>query len=173
MIRLTEIVSQIIQELKDKQLNEWDSISLYESKYFEETADPNFAYEYYEPKPNTWEFNDKYGNSIGCRFIPGANYYESYFNVKTLDKKDIEVFTIDKSKLDPNSFSGGTDEHRSDTICKILRDEVLNRKPSFLKIHPIDEYRHKIFKKCAEICKEKYSELEIKEIGKEIYLINK
>ena len=63
-------------------------------------------------------------------------------------------------------------------ILSNLKDEILskyllNSKHSIVKLHPLNDYRYKIFMKCAEICKEKYPNVEIKPFGKEIHLINK
>lgn len=99
--------------------------------------------------------------------------------MKDLNGNVVKVFDYEqnKSKLDSTSFQGGSDEHRSDTICAILINEVipmyLNNIGDMIKFHPINDYRFKIFWKCAEISKEKYPFIEIKQIGKEIYLIRK
>jgi hypothetical protein len=180
MIKLNKLLSEIMEDASIKNLNEWEATIYEESRLFQEIANPEFAYEYKEVFSNVWEFNDRYGNTIGVRFYPSNKEFESYYIVKTLDGGEAKIFDYDitKKHIDPTSFQGGSDEHRSDTICKILLDEVLpnyllNSKPSIVKLHPLNDYRYKIFMKCAEICKEKYPNIEIKPLGKEIHLINK
>jgi len=177
MINLNDILNKLN---KINNINEYDSILLYESEFFNELADPDWAYTYKKVADDVWEFNDKYGNQLGVRYLSGPKYFESYFIVKSLKGNNVIVFDIEsnKDRIDLTSISGGPDEHRSDTICKILLDEVLpkhllNKEDSFIKLHPLNDYRYKIFLKCAEICKEHYPTLTIKPIGKEIYLINK
>lgn len=179
-MKLTEIINQILEETYNKQLDEWNSIMYEEMRRFQELSNPNFAYNYIQTTPNTWEFNDKYGNILGVEFNPSLKYVDSYYKMKDLEGNEINVFDYEsnKHKIDPLSFQGGTDQHRSDTICKIIRDEIaplhlIKKKSSIIKFHPLNEYRYKIFLKCAEICKEEYPELEIKEYGKEIILVNK
>ena len=75
MEKLTEILSKIIQEAKGKQLDEYNGSLFEEMRLFQEFADPNFAYPYKEVKPNVWEFQDKYGNMIGCHFLPLSKYH--------------------------------------------------------------------------------------------------
>lgn len=180
MIKLTELLSEIMQEGTRRNLGEYEYILFEESKVFQELADPDRAYKYNETNKDIWEFNDKYGNTLGVRYLSIPKYFESYFKMKNLKGKDEIVFDIEANKntLDLSTYQGGTDDHRSDTICKILLDEVLpnyllNKKPSLIKLHPLNNYRYDIFYKCAEVCKEKYPELEIKKLGKEIHLINK
>lgn len=181
MIKLTAIISQIIQEAKSKNFDDvYEAIFFKDSRLFQEISNPDFAYEYKQITPEIWEFNDKYGNTLGVQFDPVTKYLDSYYKMKDINGKDINIFDYElfKGKIDPLSFQGGTDEHRSDTICKILLDEILpkyllNEKPSIIKIHPLNEYRFNIFWKCAEICKEKHPILEIGKTGKEIYIVNK
>lgn len=181
MIKLMSIYSQIIQEALDRNFtNERENIMFEDSRLFQELADPNFAYKYNKIDNNTWEFKDKYSNTLGVYFDPSNRYLDSYYVVRNLDGKEIKMFDYEsnKERIDPTSVQGGTDQNRSDTICKIIRDEIipeylLKSKPSIIKIHPLNEYRHRIFLKCAEICKEKYNFLSIKEIGNEIHIINK
>jgi len=181
MIKLSDILQQILQETKQKNFQDvYETIFFEDSRLFQELANPDFAYSYTKISDDIWEFNDKYGNILGVQFDPYTRYLDSYYKMKDLNGKEINVFDYDKFKnvIDPLSFQGGTDQHRSDTICKILRDEILpqsllNKKPSVIKIHPINEYRHNIFFKCCEVCKEKYDNIEISQSGKEIYLINK
>lgn len=181
MISLTEILSGIIQEAIEKHFdNVFEAILFEDCRMFQELSNPDFAYKYKEEEPNLWRFADRYGNFIGVKFDPTNRYLDSYHEVKDLNGKSLNVFDIlaNKNSIDPLSFQGGTDQHRSDTICKILRDEVLpkyllNSKPSVIKIHPINEYRFKIFWKCAEICKEKYPQITIKQLGDEILILNK
>lgn len=139
------------------------------------------AYNYKESIPNYWNFEDKYGNQLEVRFIPGVNYIESYFILKDKKENWIKVYDYDKVKdnINPeNQLVGGTDDRRSDTICKIIRDEILpkhllNKKPQTVKLHPLNDYRYKVFYKCAEVCKDKYPQIEIRKMGNEILLINK
>lgn len=180
MIKLTELLSQIIQECVNRNLNEKDSTIFEECHLFLELADPNASYKYKEISLNVWEFQDRYSNVLGVEFNPGNKYVDAYYKMKDLNGREVKVFDYESNKdaLDPLSFQGGSDERRSDTICKILRDEVIpkyliNKNPQLIKLHPLNDYRYKIFMKCAEICKEKYPQIEIKEAGKEIHLINK
>ena len=178
MIKLKEILDEIIvSELQKRP----DIILISEEvKVFQEIADPDHAYKYELVNDNEWEFNDRYENILGVTYAPSSRYFESYYIMKDLKGNKIKVFDYETNKenLDPTSFQGGSDEHRSDTICKILLDEILskyllNSKHSIVKLHPLNDYRYKIFMKCAEICKEKYPNVEIKPFGKEIHLINK
>ena len=178
MIKLKEIWDDIvINELQKRP----DIILISEEvALFQEIANPDHAYKYKLVKDNEWEFNDRFGNTLGVLFIPSNKYFESYYIMKDTKGNKVKVFDYETNKeyLDPTSFQGNSDEHRSDTICRILLDEVLskyllNSKLSIIKLHPLNDYRYKIFMKCAEVCKEKYPNIEIKPIGKEIHLINK
>lgn len=181
MIKLTTIISQIIQEAQNKNFNDvYETIFFEDSRLFQEISNPEFAYPYKQITPEIWEFNDKYGNILGVQFDISTKYLDSYYKMKDTEGREINVFDYEsvKGKIDPLSFQGGSDQHRSDTICKILRDEIipmylLKSKPSIIKMHPLNEYRFNIFWKCAEICKEKYNQLEITQVGKEIYIIHK
>lgn len=181
MISLTEILSEIIQEAMERHFDSvYEAILFEDCRMFQELSNPDFAYKYEKGGEDVWKFSDRYGNVIGVRFDPITKYLDSYHEVKDLEGKEINVFDLlaNAHRIDPLSIQGGRDEHRSDTICKILRDEIipkhlLNSKPSIIKIHPINEYRFKIFWKCAEICKEKYPQITIKQLGDEILIINK
>jgi hypothetical protein len=173
MIKLKSILLEELQKRAD------EAIILEEIKTFQEIADPFYSYKYKLIKDNEWEFNDKYGNILGVKYMPDLKYFESYYIMDDIKGNKIKVFDYETNKeyLDPTSFQGGSDEHRSDTICKILLDEVLpkyllNVKPSIVKLHPLNDYRYKIFMKCAEICKEKHPNIKIKPVGKEIHLTN-
>jgi len=183
MIKLTKLLSEIIQESYKEQTGNNlsdEMVILYEDmRLFQEFADPNFVYPYKETEPNVWEFKDKYGNELGVQFNPSLKYIDSFFIAKKLNGEKVQIFDYETNQagLDPLSKQGGSDTHRSDTICKIIRDEIipkylLQKKPSIIKIHPLNNYRHEIFWKCAEICKEKYPQIVIKQMGKEINLIN-
>ena len=162
-------------------LNESDSISHTDTEIFMELADPDMAYNYSEDISNHWGFEDKYGNKLEVSFDPSSKYIESYFVLKNKKGEWIEVYDYDKmiGSINPeDGLVGGKDEMRSNTICKIIRDEIIpkyliNKTPQLIKLHPISEYRRRIFLKCAEICKEKYPQIQIKEMGPEILLINK
>lgn len=183
MYKILPIAKKILIENKAIGLNltESETNIFLEVEYFNELADPEYAYEY----KNTglggiWEFNDRFGNTLGVSFDLHSKYFEAYYIVKDLKGNRIKLYDyeMNKDNIDPTSFQGGPDEHRSDTICKILLDEVipnylLKSKPSIIKLHPLSDYRHSIFWKCAEICKEKYNQIEIKQLGKEILLLNK
>jgi hypothetical protein len=178
MINLKEILDEIIL---DDLIKRPDMILISEEvSSFQELADPDFSYKYNEVKPNVWRFNDRFGNTLEVQFLPNVKEFESYYIMKNTKGKEVKIFDYDTNKdyLDPTSFQGGSDEHRSDTICKILLDEVLpeyllNEKPSIVKLHPLNDYRYKIFMKCAEVCKERHPNIEIKPLGRDIYLINK
>jgi hypothetical protein len=181
MIKLTKVLSNIIQESKARNfLDDHEAILFEDSRLFQELADPEFAYEYSETVPDIWEFKDKYGNTLGVQFNPSTKYLDAYYLMTDLNGREVRVFDYEsvKAKVDPNSFQGGSDQHRSDTICKILLDEIvpkylLSKKPSIVKMHPINEYRFNIFWKCAEVIKAKYEQLEIKKLGKEISIVHK
>lgn len=179
IMRLLKILGEVIKESQGKNLTEYEGTWLYESKYIQELVNPEMAYDYKEREQNSWIFQDKYGNTIGVEFNPINKYFETFYIVKDLNGNDLKVFDFQKMKdqVDPTSFQGGSDDRRSDTWVKILRDEIipkfLSDKPSMIKIHPIDEYRFNIFWKAAEVCKEKYPYLEIKQFGKEILILNK
>lgn len=171
----------LLKGIYDKEgVNEGHAIIQHEIELFTELADPNFAYPYEEIFLDKWIFQDKYGNSIGVDFNKSVKQFESYYLIKNLQGEFKRIFDYQKWKpgLDPISFQGGSDENRSNTICKILRDEVIpkyltNVKPSVIKLNPLNDYRYQIFMKCAEICKEKYPQIEIKPLGNEILLINR
>jgi hypothetical protein len=180
MVKLTDLLNKIIKESFDKKLNEQESIIFEETELFLELANPDAAYEYKKVGKNIWEFNDRFGNTLGVRYDEGSKYFESYYLMRDKKGQEVRVFDYETNKnyLDPTSFQGNSDEHRSDTICKILLDEILpeyllNKKSQIVKLHPLNDYRFKIFYKCAEVCKEKYPQIEIKKVGKEIHLINK
>ena len=178
-MKLIKLLRNVIKESQGKNLTEYEGTWLYESRYIQELVNPEMAYDYKEKEHNSWLFNDKYGNIIGVEFNSINRYFETFYIVRDLQGNELKVFDYQKVKdqLDPTSFQGGSDDRRSDTWVKILRDEIiprfLNNKPSMIKIHPIDEYRFNIFWKAAEVCKEKYPYLEIKQFGKEILILNK
>jgi len=178
-MKLMELLGDIIEKSQEMNLNEYEATWYEESRYIQELVNPEMAYEFEEITKNEWIFHDKYGNTIGVGFNPSNKYFETFYIVKDLKGNELKIFDYQKVKnqIDPTSFQGGSDDRRSDTWVKILRDEIIPRflanKPSLIKIHPIDEYRFNIFWKAAEICKEKYPHLEIKKLGKEILIINK
>lgn len=174
-----KLLGEIIDESQKRNLNEYEATWYEESRYIQELANPEMSYDFDEVGENEWIFNDKYGNVIGVRLNPINKYFETFYIVKDLKGNEIQIFDYQKVKdqIDPTSFQGGSDDRRSDTWVKILRDEIIPRflsnPPSSIKIHPIDEYRFNIFWKAAEICKEKYPHLEIKKFGNEILILNK
>lgn len=179
MISLFKILNEISQKTIDLNLNEIESILYEDAEFFLEFCYPDMAYEYHEVEKNIWEFEDRFHNKLGIRIDPSTKYVESYFIMKYKNSdKFVRVYDILKNQdvLDMTTFQGGSDEHRSDTICKIIRDEIipkyLSNHQTFIKIHPIDQYRRKIFEKCIEVCIEKYPNLKRKDIGNEILLIN-
>lgn len=173
------MLSDIIKESQERNLNEYEATWYEESRYIQELVNPEMSYDFKENESNQWIFQDKYGNTIGVRFNPSNKYFETFYIVRDLKGNELKIFDYQKFKdqIDPISFQGGSDEHRSDTWVKILRDEIIPRflsnNPSMIKIHPIDEYRFNIFWKAAEVCKEKHPHLEIQQFGKEILIINK
>ena len=174
-----KLLGEIINESQRRNLNEYEATWYEESRYIQELANPEMSYDFDEVGENEWVFNDKYGNVIGVRLNPINKYFETFYIVKDLKGNEVQIFDYQKVKdqIDPTSFQGGSDDRRSDTWIKILRDEIIPRflsnTPSSIKIHPIDEYRFNIFWKAAEICKEKYPHLEIKKFGNEILILNK
>jgi len=153
----------------------------YDAEIFQELANPDTSYNYEESTPNHYSFTDKFDNKLEVKYDPTTKDIESYYLLKDKTGNWIEVYDYDRAKilLDPNSqIYGNSDDRRSDTICKIIRDEIipknlLDNKPKLIRLHPLNQYRYKIFLKCAKVCKEKYPEIEIKEIGPYIMLINK
>jgi hypothetical protein len=164
----------ISREIDIKGLDKNDAILFEESEYFSELADPeNGAYQDKQIKNNIWRFEDKYGNILEVTIDESTKYVEIYFIVKDENGKESKLHSFNN-----NLIQGNSDEHRSDTFAKILRDRIIplyliNNKPSIIKIHAKDNYRHKIFLIAANICKEKYSHIEIKQSGKDIWIINK
>jgi len=180
MIKLSKIISEVIQKTIEANLNESQSIIHSEMLLFQELANPDFAYKYSEDLPNIWTFEDRFGNLVEVSFDPSSRYVESYYIMRDLEGNPVKVYDYERSReyLDPNSFQGGSDENRSDTICKILRDEIIPKYltksgASLIRLHPLNDYRYKIFMKCAEICKQKYPQIDIQPRGKEIVLVNK
>lgn len=180
MISLSKLISEVIQKTIEANLNESQSSIHSEVLLFQELANPDFAYKYSEDFPNVWTFSDRFGNTIGVSFDPSNKYVESYYIMRDLSGNPVKVYDYERNReaIDPTSFQGGSDENRSDTICKILRDEIIpkyliNIKPSLIRLHPLNEYRYKIFMKCAEVCREKYPQVDIQPSGADILLINK
>ena len=178
-MKLLKLLQEIISESQLMGLNEYEATWYEESRYIQELANPEMAYSYEGVDNNEWVFNDKYGNTIGVGFNNVNKYFETFYIVKDLKGREIKIFDYQsvKDQIDPTSFQGGSDDRRSDTWVKILRDEIIPRflsnKPSMIKIHPIDQYRFNIFWKAGEICLEKYPHMELKQFGKEILIINK
>jgi len=183
LVKLTKLLSQIIKEGYSKNLTHSQYIDFTESKLFSELANPDNALPYKEEESNIWIFNDLYNNKIGVSIEGDKNngYVKSFFIVK--DKKGNERFSYDldrdKDILDLNSFTIGKDERRSDTIAKIVLNEIIPKHlssiPSKLTFQMINEYRYNIFEKIADLAKEKYSYLKIQKLPKHniLYLINK
>jgi len=182
MIKLSKILSEAIQKTSKQGLNEYESVLFADVLLFQELANPNHAYDYKEIEPNLWEFQDRYLNTIQVEYFPDVKYVNTQFVVE--DKNGVEFisFDIDKDKdrIAPFTFHHNKDERRSDTIAKIILDEVvpkylINKNSGVLKIAPIDNYRYQIFYKIAELIKNKYPQVEIQEKGdkKEIWILNK
>jgi hypothetical protein len=180
MISLSKLISEVIQKTIEANLNESQSSIHSEVLLFQELANPDFAYKYSEDFPNIWTFKDRFNNTVEVSFDPSSRYIESYYVMKDLSGNPVKVYDYERNKeyLDPTSFQGGSDENRSDTICKVIRDEIIpkyliNNKPSLIKLHPLNDYRRKIFMKCAEICVEEYPQIYIHPSGADIHLVNK
>jgi hypothetical protein len=182
MKSLTKILSEIMQESSRRKLTELEAVLFEDCMLFQEVANPDLAYSYEEVEPNIWIFQDRYKNTLGVRFDPSSKFFESFYILKDLKGQEVRVYDYKRNQhaLQPDSFIGGSDEHRSDTICKILRDEIvpkylLNKEAvsPLIKLHPIDEYRHKIFLKCAEVCQEIYPNIKIQDQGNMIILAKK
>lgn len=178
--KLINLYSRILRESIEARIQDNEYTIYHETQLFLELADPTFAYKYGNISENIWEFRDKYGNTIHVSYEPRLRFFESYYMLKTVAGEPTRVFDYDTSKeyLDPTSFQGGSDEHRSDTICKILRDEVipkylLRSESKYIRLHPLNKYRSQIFEKCAEVCLIQYPELFMKKVGAEIYLMKK
>jgi hypothetical protein len=180
MISLSKLISEVIQKTIEANLNESQSSIHSEVLLFQELANPDFAYKYSEDLPNVWTFSDRFGNLVEVSFDPSNKYVESYYIMKDISGNPVKVYDYERNReaIDPTSFQGGSDENRSDTICKILRDEIIpkyliNNKPSLIRLHPLNEYRYKIFIKCAEVCVERYPQIHIQPSGKDILLVNR
>lgn len=180
-MRLIEILGNIILEYETVRFwDKHDQMLSEESKIFTELANPDNAYPYEEVSEYVWEFKDKYGNTLGIIFKPEFKTLDSYYKVRDLSGKDVLMFDyeVNKERIDPKSYKLGTDEHRSDTICKIIVDEVVPRyllknKAGTIRLHTLNQYSQDIFWKCAEVCKKKYPQLDIKNLGKDTYIINR
>jgi hypothetical protein len=180
-MKLIKILDDILLEYETVRFWEKHDLMLSEeSKMFTELANPDNAYPYEEVSEYVWEFKDKYGNTLGVDFDQSSRFLSTYYKIKGVSGKIQKIFDYESNKdyIDPSSIKIGSDERRSDTICKIIRDELipkflLKRRMSFIKIHPISKYRSDIFWKCAEVCKEKYPELEIKLISPDIFIMNR
>ena len=165
-MKLTKLLSNIIQEGKIKQLSDFDYVDFAESKLFLELANPDMALPYSEEEPDVWTFTDLYGNKLGV-FITPRGFIKSFFSVKDKSGKTQRSFDLqrDEEALDKNSYKIGEDERRSDTIAKIILDEIIPRhlseKRSMIQFQMINEYRYKIFEKIADLAKEKYPDLDI------------
>jgi len=182
VIKLSKILSEVMIKTSQQNLNEYESVLFADVLLFQELANPNHSYTYQEIEPNLWEFQDKYLNTIQLEYFPSVKYINTQFVVNDKDGVEFISFDIDKDKdrIAPFTFHHNKDERRSDTIAKIILDEIvpkylINKSPQILKIAPIDIYRYKIFYKIAELIKEKYPQLEIQEKGdkKEIWMLNK
>jgi len=182
VIKLSKILSEVMIKTSKQNLNEYESILFADVLLFQELANPNHSYNYKEVEPNIWEFQDKYLNNIQVEYFPEVKYINTQFVVEDKDGVEFISFDInrDKDRIAPFTFHHNKDERRSDTIAKIILDEIvpkylINKTSQILKIAPIDNYRYQIFLKIAELIKEKYPQIEIQEKGskKEIWIINK
>ncbi len=164
-MNLIKILSRIIQEGRQKQLSDLDYIDFSESELFLELANPDMALPYEEEEPNIWTFTDLYGNNLGV-LVSAQNYVKSFFAIKDKTGKKQRIFDIESNfnALDSSDFTIGEDERRSDTIAKIVLEEIiprhLSKKPSMIKFQMINKYRYKIFEKIADLAKDKYPDLE-------------
>lgn len=165
-MKLIKILSRIIEEGSKKHLSDLDYIDFAESELFLELANPDMALPYKEEEPNIWTFNDLYGNKLGVLLTP-RGFVKSFFSVKDKSGKPQRSFDLqrDEEVLDKNSYTKGEDERRSNTIAKIILDEIIPRqlsnKPSMIQLQMINEYRYKIFEKIADLAEKKYPYLEI------------
>ena len=179
-LKLTKILSRILQEGRKKQLSDLDYIDFAESELFLELANPDMALPYDEEEPNIWTFSDLYGNKLGV-FITPQGSVKSFFSVKDKSGKPQRSFDLqrDEEALDKNSYKIGEDERRSNTIAKIILYEIiprhLSKKPSMIQFQMINEYRYKIFEKIADLAKEKYPDLDIQKLPRTnlIRIVNK
>ena len=178
MIKLVDLLARAHKATE--QANGFAATMLYEAAIFNELANPDWAYPYEQVAESVWQFEDKYGNKIGVEFLPASNYFETFFVAQDLEGREVKTYDppSQQHNLKQGSITGGTDEHRSDTICKILLEEVLpkyllSRPFSKIVLHPISPYRYDIFMKCAEVCKDTYPSIEVKPMGKEIMLIHR
>jgi len=182
MIKLSKILSEVMIKTSQQNLNEYESILFADVLLFQELANPNHSYDYQEIEPNLWEFQDRYLNTIQVEYFSEVKYVNTQFVVEDKDGIQFISFDVDKDKdrIAPFTFHHNKDERRSDTIAKIILDEIvpkylINKPSQILKIAPIDIYKYNIFYKIAELIKNQYPQVEIQEKGnkKEIWIINK
>lgn len=148
MIKLREILEEVIAELKSKNQytpKDWCEENVYDSYILlSELLNPNNSYPYKEIKKGLWEYQDSDGNTFFARIVfqPIRDDNE-YFEFKTwwVDKDNKRKY----GEL-PDNTSAKDWDRRSDTIAKIFRDEVLVffKNQNFndtLKILPVSKSR--------------------------------
>ena len=166
-MKLTKLLSNVIQESLKKQLSDFDYIDFAESELFLELANPDMAFPYDEEEPDVWTFYDLYKNKLGV-LVSDRKFVKSFFIIKDKKGKEQRIFDIETNfnALDPDDFTLGEDERRSDTIAKIIIDEIVPRhlaeKPSMLQFQMLNKYRYRIYEKIADLIPDTDKELKVK-----------
>lgn len=146
MIKLRQILNEIIQELKDK--HQYDPKDIGDENLFDsyimlaELLDPNDAYPYTGNK-EWYKYEDINGNEFHVRlaYMPAS---PEFWELKTwwMNDKGRPIY----DKLPPNVTVMDWDK-RSNTVAKIFRDELLplfksQNLSNLMYVRPIDSKRY-------------------------------
>lgn len=147
MIKLIDLLDEIVQEIKNKGQydvkNDWDHSLLITEIFLAELLDPENSYEYKE-RGGLYYFRDVDGIMFGAIMVayPGKTpFYEfKTFWVDPETKKRIYQYL-------PSNSSSIHWAKRSDTVAKIFRDEIIPKfsKQEYAKllvINPVDSKRY-------------------------------
>lgn len=171
-----ELHSDINDCVSDLNVGVGESILYREMRLFTAYRGTPFAHKYEEIGNCNWEFYDRFNNRLGCTFDIDNGTFDCYYFISDgakihdlspiKDRDDVEFTSV---------LNGGVDENRPDTWLKILIDRVIptyliNGENKYIKISSVEKYRYEIFEVISEICKEKYSQIEIEKTGTEIYI---
>jgi hypothetical protein len=147
-------------------------------KNFDIYSDLYFIHKYNEIEEGDWQFLDTYYNIVGIKFYIESNIIITYYIGKDLSEETIRLYDDeDKNiKVTQDSIKGGADVQRSNTIAKILRDEIIpryliNNKNKKIQINFLDEGKRELFWKFVLLLQEKYPELTINKLPEEIQII--
>ena len=141
-----------------------------------ELANPDAAYSYHSTAPDVWEFSDKYGNTLGVAYRNKEVFV--YYKMRSIVGGDwVEVYDYSANKALVEPLNPGSDDHRSDTIAKIVLDEIIPKHlfpaPAKLTFRPLDSYRYDVFKLVCKVCCDRYPVLKISELGDALILVNR